>query len=911
MAIFTVSDSAGLYEALANATGGDKIKLEAGDYGSLNLWAGSGFDVTFDSPVTITSKDPEARASFSEVHLNGVANLTFDNVVFDYTFDSLDPIWGEPFSVDGSTNIAFQNSLFDGDVASGLGTLDDGYGFAKGLAVVKSTGISVTDNEFTTWHRGLVIGGSKDILVSGNDVHSVRSDGLNFAAVQSVVIEDNYIHDFSVPPGATDHEDMIQFWTSGTSVPSTDIIIRGNTLDIGDGTGSQSIFMRNEVVDGGYAGSEMYYQNILIEENIILNAHINGIIVGETDGLTIRNNSVLSVPSLDPRYYSAPSIGVASASNNVTIEANAVAAISGNSGQSDWLLSNNAYIQNTDRDAPGYYADVFLESTNEGRDSIWTYVVAPGGMIDNLSAGASQLLLDTTPDTVTPHFEITSNIDTLQTLVFDATHTYGPVGQVLSTDATFTWDFGDGNTATGRIVEHNYDTVGQHNVTLKVLLNGQDITTAATAYAEVSIAGEDVLAFKASDGSFYLESYGSETAIVGSDLASVSAGGEKFVDLSGTGVKLEIPKEGLLQFFGSDAFEMSMTLQANQPGTSWGEVLRIHDSLIVGVRGDGDLYVDFFPDTAGVVINATTSSIAINDGLAHDISVRFDDATNSLQILVDGSVAVSEEAMGSVRSMGSWGLTFGDPWGEQNFDGKLSAFDLNVATKDYPAFEGALEGPTTDPVSDPVPDDPTDETSLPTLDDFVSDFAQLTAKQLHDDAYVTTTGSDSEVHLDGDDDYVNLGRLTEFENSQQLSFSVDFQRGTVDGGRQRIVMNQKKIALDVDGDGLEIRVKQVDTGFKEAISIDNLGLDDTDLHQVIVMIDAVTDRLQVVLDGALVLDKQDSDIELVGIGPERGWKIGTQWKADFDGEVHDFRMDASAEFVSEQLLVSDDASLVV
>ena len=67
---------------------------------------------------------------------------------------------------------------------------------------------------------------------------------------------------------------MIQFWTSGTTSPSTNIVIRGNILDSGDGGWTQSIFMRNEMVDTGGAGDAMFYQNILIEDNVIYNAFI-------------------------------------------------------------------------------------------------------------------------------------------------------------------------------------------------------------------------------------------------------------------------------------------------------------------------------------------------------------------------------------------------------------------------------------------------------------------------------------------------------------------------------------------------------------------------------------------------------------------------------------------------------------
>ena len=97
----TVTSTAGLYDALSKATGGETIKLAAGNYGDFNLSAKSGFDITFASNVTITSADPAHAASFSGMDLRGVANLTLDKVVFDYKFAAGDKIYERPFSVTG------------------------------------------------------------------------------------------------------------------------------------------------------------------------------------------------------------------------------------------------------------------------------------------------------------------------------------------------------------------------------------------------------------------------------------------------------------------------------------------------------------------------------------------------------------------------------------------------------------------------------------------------------------------------------------------------------------------------------------------------------------------------------------------------------------------------------------------
>ena len=116
---------------------------------------------------------------------------------------------------------------------------------------------------------------------------------MNFAQVERVRIEANHIHDFNRVLESPDHADMIQFWTNGTTSPSSDITIRGNILNSGAGWFTQSIFMRNELVDSGKAEAEMFYRNVIIEDNVIINAHLHGISVGETAGLKIANNTVI------------------------------------------------------------------------------------------------------------------------------------------------------------------------------------------------------------------------------------------------------------------------------------------------------------------------------------------------------------------------------------------------------------------------------------------------------------------------------------------------------------------------------------------------------------------------------------------------------------------------------------------
>lgn len=360
MATISVSNASGLTAAMAQAKAGDTILLASGNYGAFS----TGND--YASAVTIKSANAGAPATFSSVSLNGATGITFDSITFDYTYKADASLQTSPFTVSGSSNIAFKNSIFDGDVASGRNSIDDGYAVGRGLAINSSDGVTVENSVFKTWMRGLVVSESSNVKILNNEVTGIRSDGMNFIEVQKVLIEGNNIHDFRAAPNSGDHGDMIQFWTTGTISPSTDITIRNNILNIGQGSWAQSLFMRNEVVDKGLAGSSMYYQNVLIENNTISNAHIHGIAVGETDGLIVRNNVVIAATmNLNNAYNAAyaakygssagimvPHIGLSDASDNVTVTGNSYsgapwsdgARLNGYTSQPDWNVSNNTYF---------------------------------------------------------------------------------------------------------------------------------------------------------------------------------------------------------------------------------------------------------------------------------------------------------------------------------------------------------------------------------------------------------------------------------------------------------------------------------------------------------------------------------------------------------------------------------------
>jgi PKD repeat protein len=947
---YTVSTAKELADALAKCRGGETVELAAGvNFGALKMGPWEPLKGHFASTVTIRSADPENPATFGYMNLRDARNIAIEDVTFDYTFRPEHVIQQRPFELHTVQNVTIRNSTFDGDVASGKTAVDNGYGWGQGLSVRGSTGVVIEGNEFFDWHRGAVFGDNKNLTVRDNELHSMRSDGMNFVNIQGAVIENNHLHDFRASVNSGDHRDMIQFWTTGTRTPSTDIVIRGNTLDIGNGNFTQSIFMRNEMVDTGQAGREMFYRNITIEDNVIYNAHLHGITVGETDGLTIRGNSVIAVPSAIPGETNGsglwiPVINLKGASANVAIHDNAVGRINGTADRADWSLSDNVLIQNSDPTAANHYKTLFIDSSMTRGPDGHGFVVQPGSVLERLGAGADRLQFPDAPDGVQAFFDTRGHRSDAAAVVFDATTTVGRDGTAVQEGAHFLWDFGDGTTATGLVVSHSYKDAGRYNATLTVTAPDG---SKSVATQPIAIAGSDMISFDGDAGRFVWHHCGNNGTLAGLGAAGTTLkDGSMALDLGGAGTKFSTG--GVSRLFGQDSFEMTMRLKADAGANSWGEVVRVHTTLLGHVNSNGSF--SFTLTTADKKTHTiTTSGANLIDGKAHDIRVSFDGTAGKLQIHVDGTLAGSRAVSGEVGPQGSWGLTFGNAWGKKNFEGQLSDFGMKVNAEDFtgaparssvlldngvteppvadrleavgppvPVIEvGLVEAVAEEGVADEAPAVPPEPEPQPApapapapvqgepRDGHVMDLSMLAAKtwnRLFDNAHVATTGDGPVLRLDGWKDYANLGRLTEFEKSDRIAFAVDFRRDEADGSTDRLVWNHMKVGLTLTGDGLQVQVATTDQGFK-TYGAGKLGLNDTDWHRAVVMVDQATDRLQVIVDDRVVLDRCDADFHFTGAGGrEAGWMLGTPWDRFFDGDIAAFQVSDQFDFLDAAMV---------
>ena len=380
---------ASLNETIAAlAETGGRIELAGGDYGPVTIVQA----FPADRPLVLAAANASDPPRLSGLQVSGASNVVIEGLVLDYRYSPGDAPFLRPFQILSSAHVTLRDVLIDGDVALGVEAAFDGFPTAYGLGIRFSEDVRLETSEIRGFARGIVTSESRDIAFVGNDLHSLRSDGMDFAQVEDVLVEGNHIHDFARSEAAGDHADMIQFWTSGTTGPTRNVTIRDNILESGQSAWSQSIFIRNELVDTGTAGDEMFYRNITIENNFIHNAHLHGISVGEVDGLVIRGNTLLHNPAgagenPDQEMW-RPRINVSQDARNVVVTRNVTHALPAVPNRADWQVSDNLVVQDRSRLQANFYGTVF-----EGWD--WrradSFVPRPGGPLDGTRIGASLL----------------------------------------------------------------------------------------------------------------------------------------------------------------------------------------------------------------------------------------------------------------------------------------------------------------------------------------------------------------------------------------------------------------------------------------------------------------------------------------------------------------------------------------
>ncbi|GAA4770050.1 right-handed parallel beta-helix repeat-containing protein [Novosphingobium ginsenosidimutans] len=358
MAIWTVTNSTELANAISKAAAGDEIKVAAGEYPSLSIRY-----KLADTPIKITALDPSNPPVFNSVVIFGSTGIVLDGLTYKLIPSATSTSASSAITITQSSGISVLNSkITGGPSVNGVdpsSTVLDATGnvlglpVGRGIMINKSSDIRIEGNDISLFHKGVVMAQSNGVTIHNNEIHDLRSSPIVGSALNDITISSNHTYNYTPWAWGTsygDHGDLIHIWTDANyqTTASKNIIIKDNFLTQGTGTAMLGIFLANNSTPFGY-------ENVVIQNNIISNAnnqalrleHVQGIVTGNT-AIAPDNSMVKGSPGL-----------IAAEGSSLTITNNLLGHVTVYTDSTS-VQSGNMIITRADPNAAGYYGKVFI-----------------------------------------------------------------------------------------------------------------------------------------------------------------------------------------------------------------------------------------------------------------------------------------------------------------------------------------------------------------------------------------------------------------------------------------------------------------------------------------------------------------------------------------------------------------------
>lgn len=751
---YKISSQEELDAALKSATAGDDIILHKID--DSYSFVINGRDFSGDG-LSITSADPSNPAIVDTIYLLDSSNIHFSQIeVNSYSYESGRADWLTDVYVTRCSDVSITDSLLHGDATGPLLTTTDEPAESLGL-VRDSSGFVFSGNTVSNYNSGFAALETTGLEITNNDISALQGDAIRMGGVQNVTITNNVIHDLLGSDVSINHLDMIQIWSTNTKLVTQNVTISDNILDASNGVASQSIFIRNEKIDGQETPDpEFYYSNITIENNVIYNGHLHGITVGPTNGVYVSDNTLISnlqaktIDQNNPGTHYDPAINISKWSTDVTIESNITTGISAPTGST---IEGNYIVDYVNKFADNYVAKVFLGAENGGDVSFTDLQINPDGPLAGVAIGANLTQFNETPETLTP-IVVAETIDGDEHyLQLNAQYTANSSGFVSSDDATFTWTFEDGTVLTGQSVQVSFKDIGTHGVTLTV----DDGTQNATINHVVHVKDSVLFSLSAESGTLS-DTSGHDTKITAKDV------GEGIYVAYKTNP--EIPRS-TTEMYNLEQFTLSFDLKNETASGSVGRLVDIYNSFDVLMTVDGEILFKL-TNSEGQNFKLLSSGAGITDTDWHRVSLSFDGIGQTMSIFVDGNKVGEAFADGVTKPVESWGLKFGNPFGANSFTGLVNNIVMTtnpyessngesgrvVIGGDEPAVEEPVPPPA-EPVDETTPPVPEPEAAAPNLIEGTDGNDRLVGTDMAD--LIQSNGGKDRVLAGAGDDVVYLG----------------------------------------------------------------------------------------------------------------------------------------------------------
>lgn len=312
----TATTSAELTTALGASAPGDIIELTTGNYGDYTM---SGYDFSAGAAVAIRSQNTASHAVFRTLKLASCKNIIVENITVNTP--DLTASWGYVLHILSCDTVTVRYNNVVGtkyvSTASWLASYPAAqrtFGYGNGIVYENSSNITIENNYLRHLFKGITTvnrwtnAQQQNPKIRFNMAENVDGDRLVMSGTNNALVEWNYwcngrSDQLAASP---DHVDGIMQGQAptdaGNQVPMiTNLTLRNNIVDQGNGAQTQIVFARSEQSEGAtpaYPG--LYHDNITIEDNLGIGSTTHGISFSSVLTLASRRNAVFRPSAMNP-----------------------------------------------------------------------------------------------------------------------------------------------------------------------------------------------------------------------------------------------------------------------------------------------------------------------------------------------------------------------------------------------------------------------------------------------------------------------------------------------------------------------------------------------------------------------------------------------------------------------------------
>ena len=654
--VITVTNTSELNAALdtLGTSGGGTILLD-GNGGPFKIIDKDIGDA--NNPILIGAADTNNPPVVTEIYLQNASHIAMTDLHIDSSSLS-NPLPYHDVRIYGSDHIDFvgnhMSSIADGFLGGDPNAVKGG---AASL-IRDSQDINFSDNFIENYKGGAGFLEVNGLTFDNNEMVGIQHDGFQAGGLQNATINNNYMHDFHGSTQSENHSDFIMIWGTNAKSVTSNIQIAGNVLDTNGGGAYQGIFIGNNQF-GGSGPSGQYFQGIEIFDNLVHTSMYHGITVGDAQGVSIYDNTVLFDPESwtqgsgnSPLTQAEPWIMTSNAPNaSVTGNVAGHVSIWGNGTGA----GTNFIIDYNDPNSPNYVENHIANLQGTDGLGLSDLSFLPSSSIyGNYGATISSSASASDPVTAVMRLDEVEGFRGAFQLNADLSM-FG--GQMTNpSNATYEWLMDDGTYVNGTGGYHVFQTPGAHEVTLKV--------TDGSGNVDFITRTIDVL--DQTNFSINFDNGATDTSGASSSISVKDPTGSAFVGgLNGSGFRLDgtnsiTVNKSNEQIFDLDTFEINLDFKLDSVGSA-GRLMGIHTSWDIQVLSNGGLLLNLPTDDGSYKIYSSAN--VLDDTNWHDISIQYDGPAGTVNIIVDGNVVGSGNATGTTFSQSHHGLVLGPTWG--------------------------------------------------------------------------------------------------------------------------------------------------------------------------------------------------------------------------------------------------------